>query len=40
MDIWNFRVGNLIEENPLFLDDLTEDNFKVNPTLLKFLRVK
>lgn len=31
MEIWNFRGGSLIEENRLFLDDLTEEDFKVNP---------
>ena len=32
MEIWNFRGGNLIEENRLFLEDLSEDDFKVNPS--------
>ena len=32
MEIWNFRGGKLIEENRLFLDDLLEDDFKVNPS--------
>ena len=32
MEIWNFRGGSLIEENRLFLDDLSEDDFKVNPS--------
>ncbi|PQJ74761.1 DUF2779 domain-containing protein [Polaribacter gangjinensis] len=31
MEIWNYRGGNLIEENRLFLDDLTEDDLKVTP---------
>ena len=31
MEIWNYRGGNLIEENRLFLDDLTEDDVKVIP---------
>ena len=31
MEIWNFRGGNLIEENRLFLDDLNEDDLKVTP---------
>jgi hypothetical protein len=30
MEIWNFRGGNLVEENRLFLDDLSEVDFKVN----------
>ena len=32
MEIWNFRGGNLVEENRLFLDDLSEDDIKVNPS--------
>ncbi len=32
MEIWNFRGGSLIEENRLFLEDLSEDDFKVNPS--------
>lgn len=31
MEIWNFRGGNLVEENRLFLDDLSEDDIKVYP---------
>lgn len=30
IEIWNFRGGSLIEENRLFLEDLSEDDFKVN----------
>lgn len=32
MEIWNFRGGSLVEENRLFLDDLLEDDIKVNPS--------
>ena len=32
IEIWNFRGGSLIEENRLFLEDLSEDDFKVNPS--------
>lgn len=35
MEIWNYRGGNLLEENRLFLDDLTEDDLKVIPTATK-----
>jgi hypothetical protein len=31
MEIWNFRGGNLVEENRLFLDDLSEDDLKIHP---------
>ncbi|MEO0036997.1 MAG: hypothetical protein RIQ59_208 [Bacteroidota bacterium] len=31
LEIWNFRGSNLMEENRLFLDDLTEDDLKVTP---------
>jgi hypothetical protein len=31
MEIWNYRGGNLIEDNRLFLADLTEDDLKVTP---------
>lgn len=31
MEIWNYRGGYLLEENRLFLDDLTEDDLKVIP---------
>lgn len=35
MEIWNYRGGNLIEENRLFLDDLTEEDLKVIPVANK-----
>lgn len=35
MEIWNYRGGYLLEENRLFLDDLTEDDLKVIPTTTK-----
>lgn len=35
MEIWNFRGGNLLEENRLFLNDLTEDDLKVKPIATK-----
>ena len=35
MEIWNYRGGYLLEENRLFLDDLTEDDLKVIPTATK-----
>lgn len=31
MEIWNYRGGQLIEENRLFLEDLTEEDFKIIP---------
>ena len=30
-EVWNYQGKNLIEENRLFLKDLTEDDFKVEP---------
>lgn len=35
MEIWNYRGGYLLEENRLFLDDLTEDDLKVIPIATK-----
>jgi hypothetical protein len=35
MEIWNYRGGYLLEENRLFLDDLTEVDLKVIPTANK-----
>lgn len=35
MEIWNYRGGNLIGENRLFLDDLTVDDLKVIPVATK-----
>ncbi|MDI1316576.1 DUF2779 domain-containing protein [Flavobacterium sp.] len=35
MEIWNFRGGNLMEEKRLFMDDLVEDDFKINPAVDK-----
>lgn len=35
MEIWNFRGKNLIEENRLFLDDLTENDFAISPAASK-----
>lgn len=32
MEVWNYRGGNLIDENRLFLNDLTEEDFKVSIT--------
>lgn len=31
MEIWNYRGKNLIEENRLFLDDLTENDISISP---------
>lgn len=29
MEVWNFREKNLMESNRLFMEDLTEDDFKI-----------
>jgi hypothetical protein len=29
MEVWNFRVKDLMESNRLFMEDLTEDDFKI-----------